>query len=670
MDMKHIAMIRGDIFFFFLSIGSLVQAQPAWQQSVSYEMQVGISPMGDPQKYSGKTKLTYGNHSPDTLYKVYFHLYYHAFKPNSMMDVRSRSISDPDSRVRDRIYQLSEYDQGFLSVSDLKQDGMALSSHREGTVLEVTLAAPLLPRTFSVFTFTFEGRIPIQVRRAGWNNAEGIDYSMSQWYPKMAEYDSRGWHAHSYVAREFHGVWGDYDVKIYLTEGYKVAATGVCMKNPYTDLLEQWGLPRRNEKEGKQKGSKKSLEERVGQGFVSRTHAADVPLEWHYVAKGVHDFVWAADFNYITRTKKVPTGQLLRFFYKKEVDSVWNQMQPYAVRAFSYLHRFFGPYPYSEYSIIQGGDGGMEYPMATLVTGRRSLRSLVGVVVHEMAHSWYQGLLASNESLYAWMDEGLATYAQTRVEQWLWEGEDRFASLYGAYFRMASSGLEERMNGWADHFTSNRAYSIAAYVKGAIFQHQLSYIIGQETLDRSLRRYYATWKFRHPSPNDYIRVVEKESGLHLGWYLEYFANTTHTIDYGVVSATAQGRDSTAIVLERVSGMPMPIELVIRGKEGDGLGLFYIPLAMMRGEKSEIEQNIKHYVLEDWPWTHRYYRLVVPVSLGDIESMEIDPSERMADIDRGNQVLTRADIGAQSWLSRGGEGISGFVREGRILFFRN
>ena len=220
------------------------------------------------------------------------------------------------------------------------------------------------------------------------------------------------------------------------------------------------------------------------------------------------------------------------FTIPQRVQDAWKQMQPYALRAFEHLNRLFGTYIYPEYSIIQGGDGGMEYPMATLVTGQRSLKSLVGVVVHEMAHAWYHTALASNESLYAWLDEGFTTYAATRVSQLLWNPAVEnvflvdFSNLYTAYYKIVQAGAEERMNTLSDHFTTNKAYSVAAYVKGAIFQHQLSYIVGQQTLDKALLRYYAEWKYRHPSPQDYIRVVEKTADLQLAWYLEYFANTT------------------------------------------------------------------------------------------------------------------------------------------------
>ena len=188
------------------------------------------------------------------------------------------------------------------------------------------------------------------------------------------------------------------------------------------------------------------------------------------------------------------------------------------------------------YVELQGGDGGMEYPLATMITGNRPLNSLVGVAVHEQLHSWYQMILGSNESLYAWMDEGFTSYAESIVENELArEGlvpgksaeENPFAGAYSSYTFLAKSGKEEPMTTHADHFNTNFAYSLAAYVKGAVFLNQMEYIIGKDVFDRGLLTYFKTWRFKHPNANDVTRVFEKESGLELDWYKEDWVNTTN-----------------------------------------------------------------------------------------------------------------------------------------------
>ncbi|MCB0689566.1 MAG: M1 family metallopeptidase, partial [Saprospiraceae bacterium] len=360
-----------------------------WQQKVDYRMQVHLDVKSN--LFTGRQTLFYFNNSPDTLTKIYYHLYLNAFQPGSMMDVRSLNLPDPDSRVLDRISKLKPDEIGYLKILELKQDGVEVHQNAEGTILVVDLDQPLYPQNATMLEMNFEGQVPLQIRRTGRDNAEDIRYSMAQWYPKLCEYDEDGWHADPYVAREFYGVWGNYDVQITLDQAYTVAASGILL-NP----------------------------EEIGHGYTEEKvkHKRNDELTWHFVAQNVHDFVWAADPDYTHTQAKAEDGTILHFFYK-ETDrnrDAWKALPSIMVKAWSNITKRFGPYPYGKYSFIQGGDGGMEYPMATLITGGgRSVGSLVGVSIHELMHSWYQMMLATNESLYAWMDEGFTTFASTEV---------------------------------------------------------------------------------------------------------------------------------------------------------------------------------------------------------------------------------------------------------------
>ena len=182
-------------------------------------------------RYTGTQDLIYTNKSPDTLKRVFYHLYFNAFQPNSEMDVRSRSIVDPDVRVGARIEKLSTDEIGYLNATTLHQDGVSLSFQEEETLLVVPLATPLVPGASTTLTMRFEGQVPKQIRRSGRNSEEGVALSMTQWYPKLAEYDHEGWHTNPYIGREFHGVWGDFDVKLTLDKRYVVGGTGY-LQNP------------------------------------------------------------------------------------------------------------------------------------------------------------------------------------------------------------------------------------------------------------------------------------------------------------------------------------------------------------------------------------------------------------------------------------------------------
>ncbi|SFN56799.1 M1 family metallopeptidase [Salegentibacter flavus] len=590
---------------------SLMVAQNStsyWQQHADYKMEVDMNV--ENFQYTGTQELEYTNNSPDTLNKVFYHLFFNAFQPGSEMDVRSRTIQDPDRRVGDRISKLTPEQQGFLRVSSLTQDGTNLNYEEVGTVLEVELQKPILPGEKTVFKMEFNGQVPEQIRRSGRNSSEGIALSMSQWYPKLAEYDFQGWHADPYIAREFHGVWGDFDVELTIDKNYTVAATGYLQN---ADEI----------------GHGYSEEEIDAQGD---THT------WHFVAPKVHDFTWAADPEYIHDVRIAEDGTELHFFYKdnEEIKENWKRLQSKTEELLLFFNEKIGPYPWDQYTVAQGGDGGMEYAMLTLITGERSFQSLVGVTAHEMAHAWFQHLMATNESKHEWMDEGFTSYisskAMNRVMQT--DAENPHTGSYRGYLQLANSGVEQPQTTHADRYSLNAAYGATAYSKGAVFLAQLGYVIGRENLDKTLRRYYEDWKFKHPTPNDFIRVAEKVSGAELDWYLMDWTQTTNQIDYAIKNVEEADKNSTKITLERIGEMPMPVELSIRFANGDHQ-IHYIPLQMMRWEK---EPETENWIQEkDWAWAYPTYELSIDSPLSEIESIEIDDTQLMADVNRENNV---------------------------------
>lgn len=586
---------------------TFAQNHSYWQQHVDYKMDIDMNV--DNYQYKGKQELVYTNNSPDVLTRVYYHLYFNAFQPGSEMDVRSRTIADPDRRVKDRISKLEQHEIGFIKVQSLTQNGKALSYETVGTVLEVDLAQPIQPGEQVTFDMEFLGQVPVQIRRSGRNNREGVVLSMTQWYPKMAEYDFEGWHADPYIGREFHGVWGNFDVKLTIDKNYVVAGTGY-LQNP-----NQIGYGYETGKVKRPKGDK---------------------LTWHFKAPNVHDFTWAADPDYVHDSMQVPDGPLLHFFYKNTLEDVykerWKALQPKTVGLMQFYSENVGAYPYEQYSVIQGGDGGMEYAMCTLITAKRSMNSLVGVTGHELAHTWFQFLLATNEAKHEWMDEGFTNYMEGLAFDNVMAVHDEHPNerAYKSYIDLALSGKEQPLSTHADRYEYNRSYSVAAYSKGSVFIEQLGYIIGDDNLKKAIKLYFKEWAFKHPTPNSIIRAAEKVSGLELDWYLMDFAQTTNTIDYGVRGITEKNGTST-VILQRVGLMPMPLDIEVTLKDGSKQH-YYIPLQMMRGEKP-VANNVT--VLKDWAWAYPTYRFEIKAAKKDIKSVEIDPKNKMADVNKYN-----------------------------------
>ena len=599
------------ILFLLFVLPIIVNAQSNyWQQKVNYKMDVELNNQNHLLK--GIQKITYYNNSPDTLYKVFYHLYWNAFQPGSNMDVRSRTIKDPDGRVGDKISKLTNSEIGYQKIIELKQDGKKVAFKMEETILEVELIKPILPGKSTVFDCLFEAQVPLQIRRSGRNNAEGVDYSMSQWYPKICEYDNDGWHSNPYVAREFYGVWGDFNVSISLDSSYTVAATGTLLN------ANEIGKGYSTSKIQKQKTAK---------------------TKWIFDAKNVHDFVWAADPNYIHDTRVTKDKLVLHFFYLSDtsITKNWKLFPEYAEKLFNIASEKFGKYQYPSYSIIQGGDGGMEYPMATLITGKRSLGSLVGVTVHEAMHSWYQMMLGFDESHYYWMDEGFTSYASTIIMNEIFPKEipqlNIHADAYKSYIDLALSGEEEPLTTHADHFKTNKSYSIAAYSKGEVFLSQLSAIIGEKNVEVGMLKFFDQWKFKHPKPNDLKKIMESISKIELDWYWDYYVNSTKKIDY-LISQINADNSSVEIKLERKGDFIMPVDLMVTYTSGKK-ELYIIQLDLMRGCKNEKKDGIETIIAEAWNWTNPFYLLLLKSSFGNVEKIEIDPFRLLADVNIEN-----------------------------------
>ena len=286
---------------------SAAQQSSYWQQEADYTMSIDMDV--ENYQYQGEQKIVYTNNSPDTLDKVFYHLFFNAFQPGSEMDIRLQNIADPDHRmvtnigtsnnpvIESRIAKLQPNEIGFVKVKTLQQDGQDVQFETIGTILKVILNKPVHPSEKTELKMTFTGQVPLQIRRSGRNNKEGVALSMTQWYPKLVEYDFEGWHANAYIGREFHGVWGNYDVKITIDKEYILGGTGY-LQNP-------------NE---------------IGYGYETSSinRPKSEKLTWHFIAPKVHDFAWAADPDYLHDKIQGENGVTLHFLYKNNPDIIKN----------------------------------------------------------------------------------------------------------------------------------------------------------------------------------------------------------------------------------------------------------------------------------------------------------------------------------------------------------
>ncbi|MFZ4262478.1 M1 family metallopeptidase [Sphingobacterium sp. HJSM2_6] len=620
MKLKQVITI---VILFLMTLTGMAQRPGYWQQHVDYKMNIDVNEVTF--QYDGEMTLKYSNNSTQDLSKVYFHLYFNAFQPGSMMDERLKSIVDPDSRMvtnigtkekpqlESRIEKLSPNQIGFQKIKSIKFNGAKASFIEDGTILEVVLPKKLKAGTTAVFELTWQAQVPEQIRRSGRNSKEGVALSMTQWYPKMAHFDEQGWHLDEYVGREFIAPFGDFDVQIQIHKDYIIGSSG-RLQNP-KDVKGYVANPQIKLKNNK--------------------------ATWHFKAKNIHDFAWAADPKFVvdsTKTKSNVTLYTVFLPTNPEVIANWKTALNLASEFFDLTGKQFGAYPWDTYTIVQGGDGGMEYGTVTLITGGRNLKGLVGVIFHEAAHSWFQHLYGINETVDEWMDEGFTSYIEELGMSALFEKPavralNPIAMAYAAYYKLAKSGKEEPMSLLADYYHTNYAYSNQAYNKGAVYAEQLGYIIGRDNLHQTFLKFYDLWKFKHPTPNDFKRIAEEVSGINLKWYNNLFINTTRVIDYAL-----SAENSKNILISNKSNFAMPLDVLVEYEDGTQ-ELFYIPLREMRGykptEEFSIYQGVKRTVLTDWFWTKPTYTIALSKPA---KVVQIDPTERLADINQENNSL--------------------------------
>ena len=598
------------IVFSAISIFSFSQQNAYYQQSAKYKMDIDINAQNF--TYQGNQTLTYINNSPDELKVVYFHLYWNAFKPNSMMDQRVQSQGkNGDSRLQtngvSRLASIPKEEEGAQNIHWIKQNGKDLKFEIQETIMKVELNTPIKPNSSTTFTMEWDAVIPQQIRRSGRNNREGIDMSMTQWYPKIAEYDYDGWATFDYIGREFHAPFADFEVNIKIDKDYIIGAGGT-LENP----LEVKGYD--------QNANIKS---------DSKNKAT-----WKWTAKNILDFAFAADRDYTVESFTILDGPKIYYVYQKsEKTQLWEESKPYVTKFFQLMNATLGRYAYPSYAFIQGGDGGMEYGMCTLMLGEgRTLEGLVGLMVHEGGHSWNQQMLAYNESVRPWMDEGFTSYYDDLIMHQLFPPKEPVANPFvnsiKSYVNFTKTGKEEPAVWLADHHDGGNAYSIASYVKGEVFLVQLGYIVGEQNLSLIMKEFFNQWKMKHPTERDFLHIAQKTSGMDLKWFQHYWINTTKTIDYAIKNVKYEA-NSTTITLENKGSIPMPIDFSILTKDKKVVN-YQIPMSMTHVWKTkDIYGDFN--TLDYWKWTQKEYSFTIPYNKSQISALGIDFSQRLADV---------------------------------------
>ena len=484
-----------------LTLNHAVFAQ-YWQQHLDYVIDVSLN---DKEKtIDAFEKITYTNNSPDTLTYIWFHLW-----PNAYKNDRT-AFSDQALELGDtRFYFSDKEERGYINRLDFKVDGITAKTEdhpQHIDIVRVLLPKPLVPGGQAVITTPFHVKLPYNFSRGGY---DGSSFQLTQWYPKPAVYDRKGWHPLPYLDQgEFFSEFGRYDVRITVPENYIIAATGQLQNETEKAFLHN----RKKPTTVKTAAVKKPAYGKTG---VKSVAVASPPVKTktlNYIQDNVHDFAWFANKDFIVDkdTCQLPSGRIIDVysFYTEKEEKLWKNSLQYAKDALRFYSGEVGEYPYPVASVVQGPKsfgGGMEYPTITVISPVPVPRLLDEVIAHELGHNWFYGILASNERDHPWMDEGINTFYEYKYMQGKYGRESNGLELLfqTKAFRKTDQPIEEP----ADAFTEIN-YGLVVYHKTATWMKWMESQLGQAGFRKLMQDYFQQWKFRHPYPEDFRAVFE------------------------------------------------------------------------------------------------------------------------------------------------------------------
>lgn len=460
------------------------QLSSYWQQQVNYSIDVSLNDVEN--TLDGHVKLEYFNNSNDTLRFIWFHLW-----PNAYKNDKTAFSDQLLENGRTDFYFSNNDKRGYINRIDFKVNGITSKTedhpvHQD--IIKLILPTPLAPKTSLNIETAFHVKLPYNFSRGGHIKQS---YQLTQWYPKPAVYDRKGWHEMPYLEQgEFYSEFGNYDVSIKTPAKYIVAATGILQNS----VIE-----------------------------------SDTKT-WHFRQENVHDFAWFADkdFLVIHDTLQLASGTVdVNAYYHKSNAAVWKDAAGYIKSAIRTKSNWIGEYPYKVVSVVEspekGGDG-MEYPTITLVSSASNAKSLDQLINHEVGHNWFYGILASNERLHPWMDEGMNTYYDNRYTARQYGNIKEKSSfiqnrtpddlMHTLLQSMIAVNKDQPVETPSEKFNEVN-YGVVAYTKTGEWMKLLETELGKETFDKLMQEYYKRWKFKHPYPEDFKAVAEEVSGKNL-----------------------------------------------------------------------------------------------------------------------------------------------------------
>ncbi len=560
-------------------------SQSDWQQTVNYKIEVQLNDVK--HQLDGNIEMEYINNSPNSLDFIMIHLWANAYK-NSKTALGKQLYQGGNDLLKYGDDSL----KGGVNLIDFKVNGQAVKwefDENHIDIAKIYLASPLSSGQSIKITTPFQVNIPSgEISRLG---HVGQSYQITQWYPKPAVYDKNGWHAMPYLNQgEFYSEYGSYDVKVTLPDNYIVGATGDLQNEDEKKFLEQKSA----ETKSLVLGSDKKNND--GNDFPPSSATTKT---LHYKQTKVHDFAWFADKRYLVLQDEVELPHSKRkvttyAMFTPRNAYLWKNASEYIKDGTYYYSLWNGDYPYNQVTAVDGtisAGGGMEYPNVTVIGNSNSAEQLEIVIVHEVGHNWFYGILGSNERDHGWMDEGLNTLNEIRYIQTKYPGNERLSDqVMGgkfhfdhldyhdqadlSYLAIAKFGEDQPIETKSIDFQSLN-YGIIMYQKTGLVFHYLKSYLGDEMFDKGMSAYFEKWKFRHPQPEDLQAVLEETSGKKLDWLFNDLIQTTDHIDYKLCKIKTEN-GSTIVKVKNSGQVNGPIPVTLKSESNNSTTVWFEP----------------------------------------------------------------------------------------------
>ena len=518
----------------------------------------------------GRETIRWRNISSQTATELQFHLYWNAWRDAESTWMRERQLASRRPPPRPDAWGSSEVKRIRVGGSDVTAASRFIApddgNRADRTVMSVPLAAPVGPNQGVDVEIEWTSRIPRPFARTGY-----IDdyYFIVQWFPKLGVLEDNGWNTHQFhAATEFYADYGVYDVRMTVPDGWIVGASG---------------------------------------REVSQTPNGNGTTTHVYRGEDIHDFAWTTSPHFLEarQTFEHPTlpAVEMRLLYQGEHAGQVQRHFEATAATLKYYGEWFGPYPYGHVTIVdpayQSGSGGMEYPTLFTAGTRwlapRAVTQPESVTVHEAGHQFWYGIVGNNEFEHAWMDEGLNTFSTARAIKEAGFPNHLSARFFGGFipwvFHDVALSREtegNRLSGYRSVAESDAPATATyqywpgssgaiSYNKTALWLNTLEHHIGWPTLQKALATYFERWKFRHPEPDDFFRVLNEVSGQDLTWFVNEVHRSSNVFDYAVQEFTSERVGGAAaggtplyrtiVVAQRLGEAFFPIEVVTTFRSG-------------------------------------------------------------------------------------------------------